>query len=50
MALNKYCSASTPPAEAPTPTMGKGLSIRFPRQGKGKRLPAPLTSSYAKDL
>jgi hypothetical protein len=27
MALNKYSSASTPPAEAPTPTIGKRASI-----------------------
>src|SRR5215813_13997063 len=36
MALNKYSSASTPPAEAPTPTMGNGLSIGSPRsRGNG---------------
>src|SRR5262245_39146654 len=33
MALNKYSSASTPPAEAPTPTMGNGSSIGSPQQG-----------------
>src|SRR5262249_39958882 len=35
MALNRYSSASTPPAEAPTPTMGKGLSIGSPA-GEGE--------------
>src|SRR5262249_30664643 len=34
MALNRYSRASTPPAEAPTPTMGNDLSIRSPsREG-----------------
>src|SRR5437660_3206834 len=37
IALNRYSSASTPPAEAPTPTMGKDLSIDSPVR-KGKRL------------
>src|SRR5689334_25306447 len=34
MALNRCSSASTPPAEAPTPTMGKGVSIGSPLWGK----------------
>src|SRR6516164_6328693 len=34
MALNKYSSASTPPAEAPTPTMGNGLSIGSPSRDR----------------
>src|SRR5262245_31617389 len=34
MALNKCSSASTPPAEAPTPTMGNGLSIGSPARGQ----------------
>src|SRR5262245_32797322 len=41
MALNKYSSASTPPAEAPTPTMGNGLSIGSPsRDRRETGLPA----------
>src|SRR5262249_6966457 len=41
MALNRYSSASTPPAEAPTPTMGNGLSIGSPsRDRKETGLPA----------
>src|SRR5215813_772968 len=41
MALNKYSSASTPPAEAPTPTMGNGLSIGSPGRDREKTgLPA----------
>src|SRR5262249_40840869 len=40
-ALNRYSSASTPPAEAPTPTMGNGLSISSPSRRKRKvSLPA----------
>src|SRR5262245_56799627 len=34
MALNRYSSASTPPAEAPTPTMGNGLSIGSPSRDR----------------
>src|SRR6516162_9226879 len=38
MALNRYSSASTPPAEAPTPTMGNGLSIGSPAGIERKRV------------
>src|SRR5262245_21531466 len=36
MARNRLSSASTPPAEAPTPTMGKRASMAAPRQSGGK--------------
>src|SRR5262245_41862046 len=53
MALNKYSSASTPPAEAPTPTMGNGLSIGSPSRDREETgLPAVGGSrqGYAKAL
>src|SRR5499433_1723826 len=53
MALNKYSSASTPPAEAPTPTMGNGLSIGSPSRDREETgLPAVGGSrqGYAKIL
>src|SRR5262249_33795097 len=53
MALNKYSSASTPPAEAPTPTMGNGLSIGSPSRDREETgLPAVGGSrqAYAKAL
>src|SRR5919197_2886613 len=57
MALNKYSSASTPPAEAPTPTIGNGLSIGspgreqerggvyLPRVARGRRYAMRLTNT-----
>ena len=30
--LNKVCSASTPPENAPTPTIGNGESMRHPQR------------------
>src|SRR5262249_52905490 len=53
MALNKYSSASTPPAEAPTPTMGNGLSIGSPSRDREETgLPAVggARQAYAKAL
>src|SRR5262245_43211138 len=47
MALNRCSSASTPPAEAPTPTIGKGASItagQVPTFGKEASLAGAAVS------